>query len=239
MDGVGDVSREMYEQIVNNWPDRGTSQSPYEVAAVVDWAKEMKKRGHSIPICEIEANPNDPPDVKAKMDGKPIGIEVTRLAEIATRGNLPSYVFFSTPPTPDEKERILAEISGKRSRMQQQSQVAGPVPPGEFPERLKEFVHSKDKKTPRDGSLHKQFLLIVTEEQEGDLGEYMKKIALPRPQNLDAVYMMGRQVLKSGDPGIRRKFNPESNCYEYVVVGPNLGEEYYPVFEVCMFDSCG
>ena len=237
MDGEGVVSLET-EKVAKDWSDKGKNQPLFNKCTTVDWAKEMKKRGHSIPICEIEANPNDPPDVKAKMDGKPIGIEVTRLAKFWNPYKNP-IVCFPTPPAPDEQEKILGEIREECSKMKQQSPVAGPVPPGEFPERLKEMVHSKEKKTPRDGALHKQFLLIVTEEQEGDLDDYMKKIALPRPQNFDAVYVMGRQVLKSGDPGIRRKFNPESNCYEYVVVGPNLGEEYYPVFEVCMFDSCG
>ena len=79
-------------------------------------------------------------------------------------------------------------------------------------------MHDKDKKTPRDGSLHKQFLLIVTTELYlvEVLAEYLKKIALPTPQNFDAIYVMGAEVLGE-------KTNPV--------------ETHYPVFEVCLSDS--
>ena len=60
-----------------------------EVEKVQDWAKEMKKSGHS--VSEIRLNldesgkPDDPPDVLADMDGKPVGIEVTDLVEYPKR----------------------------------------------------------------------------------------------------------------------------------------------------------
>ena len=46
-----------------------------------DWANEMHRRDPSIQICEIRSNPNDPPDCFAKMDGKCVAIEVTKLVE--------------------------------------------------------------------------------------------------------------------------------------------------------------
>ena len=84
-----------------------------------------------------------------------------------------------------------------------------------FKESLEQKVKEKD--TGRDGSLHKQFLLIPvgTEIHLGEsvLKEYLKKIKLPRPKNFDAVYVMGAQVIR-GDVG----------------EGPN----YHPIFEVCL-----
>ena len=49
-----------------------------EIDCVRDLAKEMNKRGHSIPLDKINANPNDPPDCFAEMNGQPIAVEVTK-----------------------------------------------------------------------------------------------------------------------------------------------------------------
>ncbi|MDE0627485.1 MAG: hypothetical protein OXH99_13880 [Bryobacterales bacterium] len=60
-------------------------QERSEIAIVEDWAKEMRKLGHS--VCKIRLNvdengsPDDPPDVLANIDGTLVGIEVTHLVE--------------------------------------------------------------------------------------------------------------------------------------------------------------
>ena len=46
-----------------------------------DWANGMHRRDSSIQICEIRSNPNDPPDCFAKMNGKCVAVEVTKLVE--------------------------------------------------------------------------------------------------------------------------------------------------------------
>ena len=85
-----------------------------------------------------------------------------------------------------------------------------------FKKSLKQIVKEKDGITGRDGSLHKQFLLIPvgTEIHLGEsvLEEYLKKIKLPRPKNFDAVYVMGAQV----------------------PTNEGEGPHYHPVFEVCL-----
>ena len=183
----------MYIEIIEKGLDHTDYQELYEVSKTRDWAKEMNKRGHSIPIPEIKANPNDPPDVFAEMDGNRIAIEVIRLVKYVNQDKAPITVAFSTSHAPDGVHEAIRQ---KRSRGKLQPQVAAAWPLDEFRECLKKKVHDKDKKTPRDGSLHKQFLLIVTKELYlvGVLAEYLKKIALPRPQNFDAVYMMGEYV---------------------------------------------
>ena len=50
-----------------------------EIDYVRDWAKALNQCGHSIPTDRITSNPDDPPDCFAKMDGKPIAVEVTML----------------------------------------------------------------------------------------------------------------------------------------------------------------
>lgn len=58
-------------------------QGPAELDKVRDWAKEIEKRGHS--ISRIRLNRDDPPDVIAHIDGKPVGIEVTDLLEYSKK----------------------------------------------------------------------------------------------------------------------------------------------------------
>ena len=78
--------------------DESSPHSPYfdnvqdyqddsEVEPVKNWAKEMRKRGHSIPDSKIRLNVDDsgkkdePPDILVEMDEKLVGIEVTNLIE--------------------------------------------------------------------------------------------------------------------------------------------------------------
>ena len=60
-----------------------------EVEKVQDWAKEVEKCGHSISGIRLNLDesgkPDDPPDVLADMDGKPVGTEVTDLVEYPKR----------------------------------------------------------------------------------------------------------------------------------------------------------
>ena len=70
-------------------------QDPSEVAQVEDWAKEMRKRDHSIPGSKIRPNvddsgkKDDPPDILVEMDGKLVGIEVTNLMEYVKENQVP------------------------------------------------------------------------------------------------------------------------------------------------------
>ena len=77
-------------------------------------------------------------------------------------------------------------------------------------------MNDKDGGTGRDGSVHKQFLLIPvgTEIHLGEsvLEEYLKEIELPRPKNFDAVYVIGHQEVRDAGEG----------------------PHYYPLFEVCL-----
>lgn len=60
-------------------------QEPAELEKVRDWAKEMEKCGHSISRIRLNLDESgekdDPPDVLADFDGRPIGVEVTHLVE--------------------------------------------------------------------------------------------------------------------------------------------------------------
>ena len=64
-----------------------------ELDKVRDWAREMEKCGHS--ISGIRRNPDDPPDVLADIDGRPIGIEVTDLM-VYPSPKEPAVVCFAT-----------------------------------------------------------------------------------------------------------------------------------------------
>ena len=90
-------------------------QSPYldnirghqewaELDKVRDWAKGMEKCGHSISRIRINLDecgkPDDPPDVLADMDGRPVGIEVTDLVEYPKK----HAIWFAAP---DRRATIL------------------------------------------------------------------------------------------------------------------------------------
>ena len=137
----------------------------------------------SIADSEIKTNNDDPPDVFAEMDGEPICVEVTRLID---------------EPTQKSKKEILAGLKDWT-----------PWPRKRFQECLREAVQKKDSKmkekygkTGRVPSLHKQFLLLVTDELYlGDvLADYLKnenKVTIPRPHSFDAVYVMGAEMPQS------------------------------------------
>ncbi len=69
-----------------------TYQDRSEVEQVKDWAKEMRKRGHSIgepkPNFDESGNKDDPPDILVKMDGKEVGIEVTNLMKYVNENRI-------------------------------------------------------------------------------------------------------------------------------------------------------
>ena len=71
------------------WNADNKSQCWMEVGATSDWAEKMDSQGHSIPICKIKKNLDDPPDVFAEMDGEKIGIEVTELVDEQAIGKHP------------------------------------------------------------------------------------------------------------------------------------------------------
>ena len=169
-----------------------------EVFATRCCAKEMNRRGHSIPIRKIKENldneirKNDPPDVFAEMDGKKISVEV---AELVCEEAINAYP--EIPPLVEPVEPGPHALD----------KLPQPMPPkwplGKFERRLREIVQCKEekarKKHKRDGkdnSLSKQSLLIVTDEpwlDEKTLSEYLKTIKLQRPQNFDGVYIMGSE----------------------------------------------
>ena len=59
-----------FDNLDQQWSDEDYTQ---------DWADEMHRRDPSIQICEIRSNPNDPPDCFAKMNGKCVAVEVSKL----------------------------------------------------------------------------------------------------------------------------------------------------------------
>ena len=79
-------SSEKFSYIAKNYDRRAPNfdnlnQGWSDCAYTQDWANEMHRRDPSIQICEIRANPDDPPDCFAKMNGKCIAVEVTQLVE--------------------------------------------------------------------------------------------------------------------------------------------------------------
>ena len=218
----------VYIKIIEKGWDHRDYQGLFEVCNTQDWARELNKLGHSIPIPKIRENRDkkcerdDPPDVLAEMDGEKIAVEVRRLF-VYRKGNkeLADRVYYGEEQVPDEdkKKKFVEELKQKHAK-----ELEWPIgvewTRETFQKYLKEIVQEKDGKMKygkkgRDGSLCKQFLLIVTHEVhlgEDILDDYLKTTILPRPKNFDAVYVMGAHV-------------------------PNFGKGHYPVFEVCLSDS--
>ncbi len=174
------------------WHAEREFQEPMEVFASRCWAEEMNRRSHSIRICEIEVNRNDPPDVFAEMDGEKIGIEVTELVDeqaINEHPTIPQLVEM-VEPGPHALDKLPQPMPPK-------------WPLEKFERRLREIVQCKEekmgkkhKRNGKDNSLSRQFLLIVTDEDyllddEATLPEYLKTIKLQRPKNFSGVYIMG------------------------------------------------
>ena len=191
-----------YNLIIVNGFDHRDYQDYFEVCATRDWARELRKSHHSIPDYKIKKNDDDPPDVLADMDGKRIGVEVTRLVNEQT------------------------QKCNRKYRSRPEKQKVALWPREEFQEHLVKAVRKKDSnmknrhgKMGRVPGLHKQFLLLVTDELhlgEGVLADYLSaenKVTVPRPDSFDAVYVMGRV-----------EFGEETNPVEV----------HYPVFEVSL-----
>lgn len=159
------------------WHADNEFQGPMEVGAVIDWAKEMNKRGWQIDICTIKKNCEPYPDCIAEMNGEKIGVEVTELVdEDAIRGH-PENPHYEGP------EQFMSEF---------QSPMPPKWPFEKFERCLRKIVCRKDKRT-RDSSLAKQFLLIVTDEpwlDEATLADHLSTVKLQRPRHFDGVYVM-------------------------------------------------
>lgn len=172
-----------------------------EVQATAQWAGELNKR-HGHEIGDIRKNPDLYPDCLAEMNGGKIGVEVTELVD---QDAIKAY----------QEVRKLQE-SGRLKEVDPDllDRMDPEWPLDKFQERLAERVSDKDKRS-RDGSLDRQFLLIVTDEpdlDEATLAGHMAAIEFPRPNNFDGVYVMASYVPNAG------------------------GEGYYPVFEVRLSD---
>ena len=212
-----------------------------ERAAVEDWAKEMHRSNPSIEICKFKENPveHGTPDVFAEMNGEKIGVEVTILIP---KENKEPTVYFGEKqiPNEDEKKKLVEELKREASIKGQEWWRRGDWTPETLQKDLKKRVQTKNglmkhgKKGP-DGSLSKQFLLIdVLYLDENSLATYLDEITLPRPDNFDAVYMMGPRVSSDSPSAGRGARNPETGKYTYSRVGRNLTEGYRPLFEVCL-----
>ncbi len=233
------------------WHADKESQHSMEVSATQEWANELNKQDHS--IHGIKTNPDDPPDCLAEMDGERIGVEVTELTVdekerkkyVKARDESVSTIFLAPGQVYDDKTKErLEEASRNRPKVSVPNTAEWPF--DKFRERLAGIVQKKDekmrKKEEKSGlpSLDKNFLLIVTDEQnlwEKRLDEYLKKIKLPRPQYFTAIYIMMSHMPSDGDSGLRRGRNPDSNRFDYKEVHPNLGEGHFPVFEVYLSSS--
>ena len=91
------------------WHGERQFQGPMEVDAARCWAEEMNKRGHSIPICKIEGNRDDPPDVFAEMDEETIGVAVTELVDEQAIDEHPDI-----PPLVELLDKTMAFSGGFR-----------------------------------------------------------------------------------------------------------------------------
>lgn len=140
-----------------------------ELEKVRDWAREMKRFGHSITGIELNLDesekPDDPPDVLAELDGKPIGIEVTDLVEypkqheicIATAHGEVSSVTWKRRQNgkidfhwhgadlgPDEKTKWERRVQAGPDWRYREPGVEWPLE--RFQTRLAEIVETKDEK---------------------------------------------------------------------------------------------
>ena len=183
-----------------------------EISMVEDWAKEMRKQGHS--ICKISKNKNDPPDVLATLDGKPIGIEVTNLV-IYLRNGQHAHEW----TLEDFKERLMEIVETKDQKAC----------------RKRKERSERDGKRALDCRLHKLILLIFTPEMylQRRIKEFLDQITLPQPHVFGQVFVMGDEVPSpDSNSGIRGEWNPETSSYDDPEVGPDNSGEHHPVFEV-------
>ena len=160
-------------------------QGPMEVYAARCWAEEMNRRCCQIDIDTIRKNPETYPDCLAEMDGEKIGIEMTELVD---------------EETIDEHPKIPPLVAPVEPGPHALDKLPQPMPPewslDKFERCLNKRVQRKDERV-KDGSLSKQFLLIVTDEpwlDEATLSEYLKTIRLQRPRHFDGIFVMGSYV---------------------------------------------
>ena len=167
------------------WHGEREFQGPMEVYATRCWAEEMNKRGCQIDIDTIRKNPETYPDCLAEMDGEKIGIEVTELVDEEAIDEHPKI-----PP-------LVAPVEPGPHALDKLPQPMPPEwPSNKFERCLNKRVQSKDERV-KDGSLSKQFLLIVTDEpwlDEATLSEYLETIRLQRPRYFDGIFVMGSYV---------------------------------------------
>ena len=196
-------------------------QSESELRYTEEWAKEMNKRDPSIIIADLEPNPSDPPDVFAKMNGKKIGIEVTKL--VATHDYM-SYAFDNTQN----------KLVNPKYHPADPKSIERPWSLELFRKQLEGIIKIKDRKSPKASDVYQQYLLIPTHQIllcEAILSEYLDGYAIDRPRNFDAVFILGDHMPGEGDSGIRRNERGSENS-GYEIVGPNQREGYHPLFEV-------
>ena len=157
--------------------DKGHPSAPYfdnvvgyqelsEIACVNDWADEMRKQGYS--ICDIDENPDDPPDIVAEMDGKPIGIEVTYLVEYPSGAGWTLSGF---------QDRLIGIVEKKDKQLR----------------RKKEERVRQQGKQALDCRLYGMFLLIFAPEPnlQDELAKYIEKTKLSWVKSIDRVFVMG------------------------------------------------
>ena len=169
-----------------------------EVGAVRDWAEEMNRRGCHVDIDTIRKNDDPYPDCLAEMDGEKIGVEVVELVDENAIKEYPQYPRYEGP------EQFMREFSRLPRPMSPK------WPPDKFQRRLDCIVRKKDKRV-KDGSLSKQFLLVVTDEprlDETTLSKYLKTIKLQQPRHFDGVYLMYYMP----DPGAGATRSLKSSC---------------------------
>ena len=163
------------------WHADNNSQDSMEVEATLDWAGEMNERGWKIDIQTIRKNSETYPDCIAMMYGEKIGVEVTELVD----GNA------------IKKHPVNPRYEGPEQFLREFSQPMPPKWPFEKFERyLRKRVCCKDNRV-KNGSLSKQFLLVVTDEpwlDEATLAEHLKTIKLQRPRHFDDVFLMLSRV---------------------------------------------
>ena len=139
-----------------------------ELDKVRDWAEEMEKCGYSISGIRLNLDeseePDDPPDVLAEIDGKPIGIEVTDLVEypkqhtfcIVAAGRVTSltwkqrqngrfdFRWHGAELGADEEAKWEGRVKADPEKYKEEG---GEWPLERFQVRLAEIVNTKDEKT--------------------------------------------------------------------------------------------
>ena len=130
------------------WHADNNSQDSMEVGAARDWAGEINKRGWKIDTRTILKNSETCPDCIAVMDGEKIGVEATELVDENAIREHPGNPRYEGPEQFGREFPIL---------------MPPQWPFEKFEQHLWERERRKDVRV-KDGSLSKQFLLVVTDE---------------------------------------------------------------------------